>query len=176
MKTQTELPEFRGESETCPVCERRFDSSIGMKVHHKEKHGKSIKTRFSVTCENCGETYKCSKADLGERRFCSNRCRTEHQQKDCRHVRKSVFKRDGGRCQRCGCNVSMSQMDSQKTAETHHLIPKSAGGPDTPENLLLLCRSCHEDAHNILKKVDEQCPNVLQKLRRLVCEADIESR
>jgi 5-methylcytosine-specific restriction endonuclease McrA len=29
----------------------------------------------------------------------------------------------------------------------HHIIFKSQGGDDTPENLISLCRDCHNDAH-----------------------------
>ena len=29
----------------------------------------------------------------------------------------------------------------------HHIIFKSQGGDDTPENLISLCRDCHDDAH-----------------------------
>jgi 5-methylcytosine-specific restriction endonuclease McrA len=29
----------------------------------------------------------------------------------------------------------------------HHIIFKSQGGHDTPENLITLCRDCHDNAH-----------------------------
>jgi 5-methylcytosine-specific restriction endonuclease McrA len=29
----------------------------------------------------------------------------------------------------------------------HHIIFKSQGGDDAPENLITLCRDCHNDAH-----------------------------
>lgn len=31
--------------------------------------------------------------------------------------------------------------------QSHHIIPKAAGGPDIPENLIALCPACHRDAH-----------------------------
>ncbi|MGA4875408.1 HNH endonuclease [Streptomyces lydicamycinicus] len=30
--------------------------------------------------------------------------------------------------------------------ERAHIVPRSLGGPDTADNLLLLCRPCHEDS------------------------------
>jgi hypothetical protein len=30
-----------------------------------------------------------------------------------------------------------------------HIVPKSLGGPDAPENLVLLCRQCHAEAPNV---------------------------
>lgn len=32
--------------------------------------------------------------------------------------------------------------------EIHHIIPKSEGGNDTLNNLVLLCHSCHDKIHN----------------------------
>jgi hypothetical protein len=29
----------------------------------------------------------------------------------------------------------------------HHIIPQSEGGPDIPENMVLLCRECHMQVH-----------------------------
>ena len=31
--------------------------------------------------------------------------------------------------------------------EPHHIITRGAGGPDIPENLIQLCRTCHTKAH-----------------------------
>ena len=33
------------------------------------------------------------------------------------------------------------------TPEVHHIIPVSAGGPNTMVNLINLCKDCHEYAH-----------------------------
>ncbi len=33
------------------------------------------------------------------------------------------------------------------TDPPHHIIFKSQGGDDVPENLINLCRECHDDAH-----------------------------
>ena len=41
-------------------------------------------------------------------------------------------------CERC----------NKKATDIHHIIYKSQGGKDTIENLIALCRDCHNLAHN----------------------------
>jgi len=53
-------------------------------------------------------------------------------------MREYVLMRDGRRCQKCG---------SPNDLEVHHLIRRSAGGPDSPLNLTTLCRHCHDSQH-----------------------------
>lgn len=49
------------------------------------------------------------------------------------------------RCWRCGTRHSQQK----STLERCHIIPASLGGPDTVDNLVLLCCRCHEEAPNI---------------------------
>lgn len=68
----------------------------------------------------------------------SSRCRTcdrnnPYRTADWRRVAKTVTERDGA-CVRCGSTHYLS---------AHHIIPRAEGGPDTPENLVSLCVSCH---------------------------------
>lgn len=35
----------------------------------------------------------------------------------------------------------------------HHKVPRSVGGPDTPENLVELCPGCHDALHNVAYKL-----------------------
>lgn len=42
-------------------------------------------------------------------------------------------------CEACGIN---------RCVDVHHLVFRSHGGTDDIENLIGLCRKCHEDAHN----------------------------
>jgi 5-methylcytosine-specific restriction endonuclease McrA len=58
---------------------------------------------------------------------------------DCRQpippeLREFVFRRDGNRCGECGTTDDLT---------LDHVHPWSLGGPDTPENLQTLCRSCN---------------------------------
>ena len=59
-------------------------------------------------------------------------------------IRNNILKRDGGECQVCGW---------QRDLEVHHIIPRIHGGGDHPNNLVTLCRECHdlvsENKHHI---------------------------
>jgi len=177
MSSQTELPAFANETDVCPTCGDKFASPGGMMVHHVAAHDESVSARYTVTCDHCGDEYECRRAEVGNTRFCSNQCRTEHLTGENHpawtadgNARRTAFKRDSGNCQRCDRDVSESSDGDKPTAEAHHIIPKAAGGPDTPENLVILCRDCHEQAHDALKTVHERNPGVLQELRELITE------
>jgi len=50
-------------------------------------------------------------------------------------VKRAVWKRDGERCILCG---------SPHAAPEAHYVPRSAGGLGVEENIVTLCRSCHD--------------------------------
>lgn len=50
-------------------------------------------------------------------------------------LRLYVLARDRHHCQRCETRVNL---------EIHHIIPRGLGGGDHPENLIALCRRCHD--------------------------------
>lgn len=51
---------------------------------------------------------------------------------------RDVMDRDSWACLICGAG---------RYLDPHHRKLKSAGGPDTPDNLVTLCRSCHDGVH-----------------------------
>ena len=55
-------------------------------------------------------------------------------------LRMSALDRDGYRCQWPNCDVTLS---SGGTLEMCHLIQLSQGGPDTLDNVVMLCRFHH---------------------------------
>lgn len=57
-------------------------------------------------------------------------------------VRKAIYRRDGWACAWCGksWHDDMLQLD--------HIVPWSAGGTDSSDNLRTLCRPCNEDRSN----------------------------
>jgi 5-methylcytosine-specific restriction endonuclease McrA len=55
-------------------------------------------------------------------------------------IRREVLARDRHHCRRKGCNHT-------RFMEIHHIIPRSQGGANDPENLVTLCTSCHKLLH-----------------------------
>lgn len=58
-----------------------------------------------------------------------------------------VDRRDEGQCRVCGRRCSTTATSSELRAERHHVVPRSLGGKDTPENLALVCIWCHDERH-----------------------------
>lgn len=57
-------------------------------------------------------------------------------------LRPMVLARAGYRCERCG-----EQGRPRRPLECHHRLMRSQGGPDRAENLVVLCRGCHQHVH-----------------------------
>jgi len=55
-------------------------------------------------------------------------------------LRRAVLARDGHRCRAKGCG-------RRQFLELHHLMPRSQGGSNKANNLIVLCSSCHELLH-----------------------------
>jgi len=63
----------------------------------------------------------------------------EGNQKDFYNTKAYVLNRDNYECFKCKTkNVKLN---------VHHIILKSGGGTDTPDNLITLCKKCHEKLH-----------------------------
>lgn len=63
----------------CPTCgDDHFISSRGMKIHHKQSHGKSLNER-QATCEQCGGEFTYNKSQRTHPRFCCRGCKDEWQ-------------------------------------------------------------------------------------------------
>lgn len=58
--------------------------------------------------------------------------------------RQLVFLSDGYECRHCG---EKGGQFGAAELECHHIIPKRMNGSDQPENLVTLCRQCHEEVH-----------------------------
>ena len=53
-------------------------------------------------------------------------------------LREEVVRRAGNRCEYCG----LSQFGQEAVFHVDHILPQSAGGPSTADNLALACVSC----------------------------------
>jgi len=65
----------------------------------------------------------------------------EGNQKDFYNVKSYVLDRDNYICQHCKGKTK------DKKLTVHHIIFRSKGGTDSPENLITLCKTCHDDFH-----------------------------
>lgn len=69
------------------------------------------------------------------------------EQKGFWNTREYVLYRDNHICQYC------KGKSEDKVLEVHHIIPESKGGTDKPDELVTLCRTCHQYIHkNHLEK------------------------
>jgi len=55
------------------------------------------------------------------------------------HIRREVWRRDGGKCVNCG---------SRENLEYDHIIPFSKGGSNSTRNIELLCQKCNREKTN----------------------------
>jgi 5-methylcytosine-specific restriction endonuclease McrA len=55
-----------------------------------------------------------------------------------RQLRRSVLQRDQWRCQSCGATAGL---------EVHHMTSRGRLGDNVEENLITLCRRCHQKIH-----------------------------
>jgi len=63
-----------------------------------------------------------------------------------------IYNRDGWRCMAPGCT-------SRRNLEVHHIVYRSQGGDDRPDNLVCLCRFHHQmGEHGLLAKVRGEAP------------------
>lgn len=60
---------------------------------------------------------------------------------DYRNIREFVLWRDRHRCTVCHGN------SGDPVLEVHHIVRRSDGGPDSPDNLAVMCRTCHRAFH-----------------------------
>lgn len=66
---------------------------------------------------------------------------TMHYSKDWEATREAIRIRDRDKCQNCGAS------GDGVTLDIHHVVPRGQGGSDRMSNLVLLCRRCHDAAH-----------------------------
>jgi 5-methylcytosine-specific restriction protein A len=61
-------------------------------------------------------------------------------------LRASALRRANGRCEFCLAS-GFTMADGRVFLETHHVVPLSEGGKDSPENVAAVCANHHREAH-----------------------------
>lgn len=77
--------------------------------------------------------------------------------KDYANSHEYVLQRDEYMCQLC--------KKTQRELHVHHVIWESQGGADVPENLLTLCKQCHDKVHK-KHEVNQQVKELFQSLKK----------
>lgn len=63
-------------------------------------------------------------------------------------LRLVIFTRDRGVCRICGTALKFRSDNPREDSDTHHIVFRSAGGPDESWNLITACSwPCHEQIH-----------------------------
>lgn len=109
-------------------------------------------------CPWCGGVVESKR-----RRFCSDDCRDQFNLRTVWQRGRDPYSlrmlyRDNFTCQDCGeLHVFMNPFgmpvpidDGQ--LEVHHILPVSQGGGDEPDNLVTLCKKCHQKRHRTMKE------------------------
>jgi hypothetical protein len=78
----------------------------------------------------------------------------------------AVDARDKHRCRSCSKPAPINGIGVLQKAHRHHIVYRSAGGKDTPENLCTLCARCHFAEHAHQLKVDGNADNALTFWRK----------
>lgn len=153
--------EQRSQPKVCAHCGKTF---YGRKRKYCEfactRAANTARQRRNVTyrgnCEECGGRYETI---VPHQRFCSRSCQKRANDRARTQARRAlvrgvgveridateVFKRDGWRCQLCGCRTLKSKRGSShpRAPELDHILPLSRGGSHTWENVQCSCRSCN---------------------------------
>lgn len=78
----------------------------------------------------------------------------------------AVDARDKHRCRACGKPAPVNGVGVLQKAHRHHIVYRSAGGPDTTQNLALLCARCHWDEHQHRLRVEGDADDKLTFWRK----------
>lgn len=120
----------------------------------------------TYTCKECGQEFSPEYGSK-KRSFCSDKCSHKYAKRECAHTlnqrarkvlssiyenwrdhyqpinRGRVFKRDGYRCQLCGCKVKRTKTYHPQQATIDHIVPLSLGGAHTYANVQTCCQECN---------------------------------
>ena len=117
-------------------CQRGI--AAGNRVYGKAK---PKSPNYSIVPGNCG---RCGIAFHGKswQKYCSEKCSSEQQEANNKGDQWVIFNRDGFACVYCGRHTDEVEL------RCDHIIPVSAGGVDTADNLVTACDRCNASKHN----------------------------
>lgn len=87
-------------------------------------------------CRNCGQEFERKRY---AKKYCSNECYWDRQERERLAPSYRIFARDGFRCFFCGRNPQEHKVE----LTIDHLFPKAQGGEDGPNNTVTCCSECN---------------------------------
>jgi 5-methylcytosine-specific restriction endonuclease McrA len=116
----------------------RLVPSIKSKIDSHLREKKFVESILPVSCwkvETASfDIHKISNPEVSRRDY------QEGNQKGFYNVKAYVLRRDGYQCRKC--------KTKKGKLHVHHIVFRSNGGTDSPENLMVLCPTCHDKLHN----------------------------
>lgn len=125
--------------------EAREKISKSLKKYQKE-HGE----KHTLVCEKCKNSFISSKGPRKNRKTHCEECKRKvpHQHLNPQSILdfskrtiKKILKRANCKCKICGYD--------RATCDIHHIVAKSKGGPDSTDNLIIVCPNCHREIHDL---------------------------
>jgi hypothetical protein len=104
----------------------------------RTEHGYAIATRFT------------GRPDLGMGQYVLEsveRVAEPHDRHISEEIQKEVYRRDANTCCSCGWDRSQWTRTDPRFLELHHVQHHADRGPNTAENLVVLCSRCHDEVH-----------------------------
>ena len=144
---------------TCKFCGKKFFtnrqnqkycSRVCLKNFYRNRYKSGLK-KINRVCPSCGRRFVTTNRFKS---FCSVVCRKRFDRivrPDGRlwHILcEFVNERDGYQCVECGDDTDIM---------THHVVPLCFGGKSEYDNLVTLCRKCHEKKHaELIRKLRQR--------------------
>ena len=104
----------------------------------RTQDGYSIATRFTGRPDLHNGEYVLQSLD----RFAH-----EHDRHIPEDDQRAVYERDRNRCRLCGWDRDMWTRQNPRYLELHHVVEHRSHGPNTRDNLIVLCSKCHDEVH-----------------------------
>lgn len=168
------LPRPKQPHNQCVICGKtcpRRGALVCSKTCRAEKARRSHLRKSSLSCDACGAPLVYRPGHTRSR-FCSASCRRrdsrgresfkvcQRKAKGTRRARArrvayepidplAMFARDGWHCQLCGRSTPKRLRGQMvdRAPELDHIVPLSAGGTHTYDNVQCLCRECNQKKH-----------------------------
>ena len=89
----------------CPTCDRVFDNTHGMRIHHVQAHDESI-ANDTITCQQCGDDFHVQRDKKDKRDYCSRECFDTWRSNNLTGEDHHRYNRKTVSCDECGSDIT----------------------------------------------------------------------